>query len=92
MSAASAYEIGLKVCSGKWPEAQKIVEAFAEICALNAISVLPVSLDHALKAAAFEAVHRDPFDRLLAAQSILGNLPLVTVDPAFKLFGCKTVW
>jgi PIN domain nuclease of toxin-antitoxin system len=92
VSTASAYEIGLKVFSGKWPEAQNVVETFAETCALHAISVLPISLDHALRAAAFDADHRDPFDRLLAAQSLLENLTLVTIDPAFKQFGCKTLW
>ena len=92
VSTASVYEIGLKVFSGKWPEAERTVETFAETCVLNDLTILPVTLDHALKAAAFEADHRDPFDRLLAAQSITENLTLVTVDPAFKLFGCKTVW
>jgi PIN domain nuclease of toxin-antitoxin system len=92
VSVASAYEIGLKVFNGKWPEAEKTIETFAQTCEVNALAVLPVSLDHALKAAGFEADHRDPFDRLLAAQSLLEDLPLVTIDPAFRLFGCKTVW
>lgn len=92
VSVASAYEIGLKVFGGRWAEARFIVDDFAEICAVNNITIVPISLSHALKAAAFEVEHRDPFDRLLAAQSIVEDLAIVTVDPAFKLFGCKTIW
>ncbi len=92
VSVASAYEIGLKVFSGRWPDAQHVIENFSVTCALHSIRILPISLEHALKAAEFQADHRDPFDRLIAAQSLVEDLAVVTVDPAFKLFGCKTIW
>ena len=36
--------------------------------------------------------HRDPFDRMLAAQSRIEGMPLVTADPVFKVFGTKVIW
>lgn len=53
---------------------------------------LPVTYGHALKAGSFPTLHRDPFDRMLAAQSELEGLPLVTRDPAFAAFGTRTLW
>jgi PIN domain nuclease of toxin-antitoxin system len=92
VSVASAYEIGLKAFSGRWDEAVHVAETFADVCERNGFKALPISLDHAVKAAAFDVNHGDPFDRLLAAQSLIEDFALVTVDRAFKLFGCKTIW
>ena len=38
------------------------------------------------------ARHNDPFDRMLAAQSQIEDIPLVTADPVFKVFGTRTLW
>ena len=53
---------------------------------------LPVAHFHSLKAGSYGAAHRDPFDRLLAAQSELESLVLVTRDPAYQQFGTPTLW
>lgn len=92
VSAASVYEIGNKVRSGKWPQAGSLIRTFQQTCERVGVKQLSVTVLHGLAAAAFEADHRDPFDRLIAAQSLVEDLPLVTIDPAFKLFGCKTIW
>ncbi len=47
---------------------------------------------HALKAGSYPSAYRDPFDRMLAAQSELEGLPLITRDPAFTDVGTKTLW
>ncbi|WP_310460564.1 PIN domain-containing protein [Sphaerotilus sp.] len=47
---------------------------------------------HALRAGSMTATHRDPFDRMLAAQSELEAMPLVTRDPAFAEFRTATLW
>ena len=47
---------------------------------------------HALKAGSMDHKHRDPFDRMLAAQAMVEYLVLVTSDPACKALGAETVW
>jgi PIN domain nuclease of toxin-antitoxin system len=47
---------------------------------------------HALRAGGFHIEHRDPFDRMLAAQSALEAAPLITRDPVFAAFGVAIVW
>jgi PIN domain nuclease of toxin-antitoxin system len=53
---------------------------------------LPITLQHGLRAGTYAVPHRDPFDRLLAAQAELGELRLVTVDPALRAFPCALLW
>lgn len=56
------------------------------------IEALPVTLGHARLAGFLPGVHRDPFDRMLAAQAQSEELVLVTADPAFVEFGIETLW
>jgi PIN domain nuclease of toxin-antitoxin system len=56
------------------------------------VTELPVSSQHGLAAGRFVSSHKDPFDRLLAAQSLLEDVPLLTADPAFASFGISTIW
>lgn len=59
---------------------------------LAGLSELPMLVPHAQKAGSWPRAHCDPFDRRLAAQGALEDLPLVTQDPAFKNFGIGLVW
>jgi PIN domain nuclease of toxin-antitoxin system len=54
--------------------------------------MLPITFAHALKAGAFHHRHRDPFDRMLAAQAIVERLVPVTSDPSCKALGAQTLW
>jgi PIN domain nuclease of toxin-antitoxin system/antitoxin (DNA-binding transcriptional repressor) of toxin-antitoxin stability system len=53
---------------------------------------MPISLEHAFFAGTLPGSDRDPFDRMLAAQAISEDMPLVTADPAFRAFDVKTLW
>lgn len=55
-------------------------------------TVLPVTTGHAQLAGLLKGNHKDPFDRMLAAQSLLENMSLITNDPAFTEFHVKTFW
>ncbi|HKY36036.1 MAG TPA: type II toxin-antitoxin system VapC family toxin [Polyangiaceae bacterium] len=90
VSAASAWEIATKVRLGKleWASAQS-VEAY---CSGQRFTLLPVSFAHGERAGAWPVSHGDPFDRMLAAQSRIEELPLATNDPKLRLFGIETVW
>lgn len=93
VSAATAWEIASKQRIGKLPSAESLLVAYPEHLAHLGATELPITGRHALAAGQFDWEHRDPFDRVLAAQSMLESLPLVTADPAFHaLPGVRTVW
>jgi PIN domain nuclease of toxin-antitoxin system len=92
VSAASAWEVATKFRQGKLEIASELVSRYNELIAVDGFEHLPLDYLHALKAAAYEVDHRDPFDRMLAAQSELESAVLISCDPAFGLFGTKVLW
>lgn len=86
VSAASAWEIATKHRLGKLPGAEPIVTGYAAHLTTLRAHELPVTSRHALAAGLFAVAHRDPFDRMLAAQAIAESVPLLTADPALALF------
>ena len=93
VSASSAWEIATKHRLGTLPDAAPIVLSYERNLDQLGAHELPISSRHALAAGDLAWDHRDPFDRILAAQSILDGLPLVTSDAAFtSLGGLHRVW
>jgi PIN domain nuclease of toxin-antitoxin system len=92
VSAVTAWELANKVRRGKWPEAAGLVEGFFEMMEHYNVVPLPITLDHARLAGSLPGRHRDPFDRMLAAQARIEDVPLVTADPAFRRFDIATLW
>lgn len=92
VSAVSAWEISTKDRIGKLPGAASLLVTWEDALAeLRAVSV-PISHRVALRAGAHPAAHRDPFDRLLAAEAEISGCELITADPAFAEFGVRTAW
>lgn len=56
------------------------------------IITLPISLDHAIAAAALPGPHRDPWDRMMIAQARIESLIVITVDRVFQNYGVPTLW
>lgn len=92
VSAASAWEIATKQRIGKLNDLPDVTKHFADLVAADGFTHLPITYLHALLAGRYAQAHRDPFDRMLAAQSQLEVLTLVTCDAAFAAFECRTVW
>lgn len=93
VSAASAWEISTKHRLGKLPHADALLGAYTKHLDRLGVLRLPVTEDHALLAGRLEWSHRDPFDRMLAAQAITESLVLVTGDPIFGDYpGVPTLW
>jgi PIN domain nuclease of toxin-antitoxin system len=93
VSAASAWEIATKQRLGRLPQADALVGAYPRHLDRLGVLRLPVSEEHALLAGRLEWHHRDPFDRVLAAQAMIESLTLVTNDAAFPgLPGLATLW
>ncbi|TAM99673.1 MAG: type II toxin-antitoxin system VapC family toxin [Rhizobiaceae bacterium] len=91
-SAVSAYEMSYKHHRGCWPEVEPLVGAFEEVVTGEGFDLLPLSATHAIRAGAYSPEHRDPFDRMLAAQAVLEGLTLVSKDGAMREMGAEVVW
>jgi PIN domain nuclease of toxin-antitoxin system len=86
VSAASAWEIATKWRLGKLQQARAVVENYAMALDRLAAVDLPISAAVARQAGLWDVPHRDPFDRLLAAQASSHDLVLASTDPAFAQF------
>jgi PIN domain nuclease of toxin-antitoxin system len=84
VSSASAWEIATKYRIGKLPEAKELLENYDQIIQKARFSQLSITTAHALRAGSLPIQHRDPFDRMIMAQSELEKIPVITYDPAFK--------
>ena len=92
VSAVSAWEIATKYRLGKLPEAQVLVDDFVPSLQLAGYVPLPISLEHALRAGRLTAEHKDPFDRMLAAQAIHEDLAVISNDEHLDIFGVRREW
>jgi PIN domain nuclease of toxin-antitoxin system len=92
VSAVAAWEIATKVRLGRWNEASALASNFEDVIVRERFLPMPISIAHARLAGALMGNHGDPFDRMLAAQSQIENIPLVTADPVFKAFGSRVIW
>lgn len=92
VSAASAWEIAIKQRIGKLDGIARASEEFANLIAADGFVHLSMRHEHALRAGSYDSAHRDPFDRMLAAQSEIESMPLLSRDPLLKAFGCRTIW
>ena len=92
VSAASAWEISTKYRLGKISFAQDLAEDFIPSVQAAGYQMLPISVEHALRAGRLSGDHRDPFDRMLAAQAIQEDMPLISNDQQLDAFGVRRVW
>ncbi len=92
VSAVSIWEAATKFRLGKLPEAARLVHSTAEVLAAMSFLPLPLGLDHAHLGAILDHPHRDPFDRMLAAQAILADCILLSADPVFDSMRVRRLW
>jgi PIN domain nuclease of toxin-antitoxin system len=92
VSAVSAWEITTKHRVGKWPEVHRLIAEYASLLRRSRFQALSISMEHAHTAGNLPGPHRDPFDRMLIAQSGLEFLPIVTADPIFAAYGAQVIW
>lgn len=92
VSAASAWEITTKFRIGKLPEAELVASDVLSSIEAEGFASLAISVHHAQRAGSLGGAHRDPFDRLLAAQAMLEELTLVSNDRAFEQYAIARLW
>ena len=88
-SAVVGYELAYKQAAGR---ISPLPDSLPRQLQRAGIAVLPLSLDHALAAAALPGPHRDPWDRIMTAQAMAESLTVITVDPQFARYGLPVLW
>ena len=92
LSAATPWEIALKVAIGKLRLPCTVEEFVASRGVATRVLPLPITQLHAVESAALPQHHRDPFDRVLVAQARLESLRLVSTDHVFESYDVDVVW
>ena len=77
-----------KILLSTWYEASFIPQQLTN----NAIEILPISSAHLGVVSTLPFHHRDPFDRLIIAQAMIEQLPIVSIDAAFDAYSAKRLW
>jgi len=92
VSAASAWEIAVKCELGKLRLPTKASAFISAQLVARHFEALPITISHAMHAAELPSIHRDPFDRLLVAQSTLDGMPVITCDSMITQYDVKSIW
>lgn len=92
VSSATALELAIKVRLGKLPRMAPFMPRYTDAVEEEGFRHLAIQHRHAVRAGLLPGNHRDPFDRVIAAQSLMEDLIVVTRDPQIASFGCRTLW
>lgn len=92
VSAASAWEIATKVRLGKFPEAVALEVGFLERIRAAGYLLRSITAADGLRAGRLVGAHRDPFDRMIAAQALADDIPVISLDEKLDQFGVRRIW
>jgi PIN domain nuclease of toxin-antitoxin system len=92
VSAASAWEIAMKVRLGKLAGAENLERNFLEVMEAAGYTLVEIDTAAALRAGRMTAAHRDPFDSMLAAQAIALDIPILSPDAQLERLGTRRIW
>ena len=92
VSPASHWEIAIKIKTGKLVLRESFLDFVQRAIFDNGFAILPVEPGHTAVVSTLPFHHRDPFDRLLIAQSMSEGIPLVSADVAVDSYGVRRLW
>lgn len=92
VSVGSAWELAIKQNLGKIAMRVPYREFIERGTRNGSLAMLQITFDHLDRLASLPRVHRDPFDRLLAAQALAEGMAIVSVDPSFDAYGVERIW
>jgi PIN domain nuclease of toxin-antitoxin system len=92
LSIASLWEIAIKVSIGKLTLPHPFEKFIPEQLALNDMTVLPIRIADCHQVVALPFHHRDPFDRMIIAQALVEDMPVVSIDTALDAYGVNRLW
>ena len=92
LSAASIWEIGIKVSLGKLEMLSGWIGTIRHEMDVSGVRLLPIEPDHCARLSSLPFYHRDPFDRLLIAQALVEDMSIVTADRKLAAYEPVCVW
>ena len=92
VSIASLWEIAIKSSLGKLKLSEPFESLFPSQIHSNGFSLLPITIAHVARVSTLPFHHRDPFDRLLAAQALVENIGIVSTDAQLDAYGVTREW
>jgi PIN domain nuclease of toxin-antitoxin system len=92
LSAASRWEMAIKLSLDRLHLGHPFEDLIPEQMRLNGIQHLGIELEHVTPVTTLPFHHRDPFDRLLVAQAMVEQMPIVSADPAFDAYPIQRLW
>lgn len=92
VSAASAWEIATKYRLGRLPGTEVVARDVPGVIADQGFAELPIRVEEAARAGGLQGDHKDPFDRMLIAQALTGDLILVSNENLFDGYGVRRIW
>ncbi|WP_053764824.1 type II toxin-antitoxin system VapC family toxin [Leptospirillum ferriphilum] len=92
ISLASVWEMAIKVRLGKLRFSAPLEKFLPEQLSLNNFQILSIDVRHISRLPSLPFHHRDPFDRLLVTQCPEENMPILSRDPVFGLYGTRRIW
>jgi len=91
VSIASFWEITIKTSIGKLIIPENIAGVIDKTLE-KGFKILPIECNHLITLSSLDLIHRDPFDRIIIAQAIAENIPLVSSDPVFQRYPVNCIW
>jgi len=92
LSVVTLWEIAIKVSLGKLDLAIPFEKMMEELLNKYAVQVLPISFEALVTVSKLPFHHRDPFDRLLIAQAVMEDIPIISRDGAFSNYPVQIIW
>jgi PIN domain nuclease of toxin-antitoxin system len=92
LSVVSLWKTAIKISNGKLDLTRPFSTVLADIPNLRNLSLLYAELPHIAKVVELPFHHRDPFDRMLVAQALVEQMPIVSADTAFDAYGVTRLW
>ena len=94
VSPASYWELAIKISIGKIHLTESYDEMLQHAILDNGFTILPIEIRHVVQVSSlpFPPAHKDPFDRLLVAQALVENIPVVSADSVLDAYGIQRLW
>ena len=92
LSVVSIWEIGIKMSIGKLNLGLSFATLFPQQLNANLINLLNIKVEHAAIVASLPFHHKDPFDRMIVAQGLVEQTPIISIDAIFDSYGITRLW